>query len=114
MAKNPSRGDVWIANLDPTRGHEQAGSRPVLIVSTDEFNRGPADMVIVVPLTGTDRGLPHHVQVGLPEGGLDRPSRLMTDMVRSISKWRLTRRLGAVAPETMAQVEGWRRILVDL
>ncbi len=38
----PGRGEVWLADLNPTRGHEQAGRRPVLVVSEDLFNRGPA------------------------------------------------------------------------
>ena len=38
--KLPSRGEIWMANLNPTRGHEQAGRRPVLIISTDTFNNG--------------------------------------------------------------------------
>jgi len=45
--KSPGRGEVWLADLDPTRGHEQAGRRPVLVVSDDIFNRGPADLVII-------------------------------------------------------------------
>jgi len=40
---------MWLADLDPTRGHEQAGRRPVLVVSDDIFNRGPADLVIILP-----------------------------------------------------------------
>ncbi|NLJ36638.1 MAG: type II toxin-antitoxin system PemK/MazF family toxin, partial [candidate division WS1 bacterium] len=38
----PSRGDIWMLDLDPTRGHEQAGKRPGLIVSADPLNHGPA------------------------------------------------------------------------
>jgi len=44
----PRRGEVWLADLGPTRGHEQAGRRPVLIISDDIFNRGPADLVEVL------------------------------------------------------------------
>ena len=47
----PPRGEVWLADLDPTRDREQAGRRPVLIVSEDLFNHGPADLVIICPLT---------------------------------------------------------------
>ena len=51
----PGRGEVWLADLYPTRGHEQAGRRPVLVVSEDLFNRGPAGLVIVLPTTSTVR-----------------------------------------------------------
>ena len=51
MARLPSRGEIWTADLNPTGGHEQAGKRPVLIVSTDTFNHGAADLLFVLPLT---------------------------------------------------------------
>lgn len=62
----PLRGDVWMANLDPTVGHEQAGKRPVLIVSADVFNASPADLVIVVPKTSRGKGIRTHIAVRPP------------------------------------------------
>jgi mRNA interferase MazF len=47
----PERGDIWLADLDPVRGREQAGRRPILIVSVDGFNQSKAGLAIVVPLT---------------------------------------------------------------
>ncbi|OYV95604.1 MAG: growth inhibitor PemK, partial [Planctomycetia bacterium 21-64-5] len=47
----PVRGEVWTVNLDPVRGHEQAGTRPALIVSVNRFNHGPAGLVVVLPIT---------------------------------------------------------------
>ena len=70
----PGRGEVWLTDLNPTRGHEQAGRRPVLVVSDDLFNRGPAGLVIVLPMTSTLRGVPSHVPIDPPEGGLERRS----------------------------------------
>jgi len=64
----PSRGEVWDLILDPTIGHEQAGSRPALIVSVDIFNEGPADLVVVIPVTRTERKVRWHVPVKPPEG----------------------------------------------
>src|SRR4051794_27480008 len=52
----PARGEVWLADLSPTRGHEQAGRRPVLVISEDVYNLGPADLV-VLPLTSTVRSI---------------------------------------------------------
>ena len=79
MPPTPKRGEVWVADLDPVRGHEQAGRRPVLIVSVDSFNAGPAQLVYVVPLTRTDRGVPLHVAIAPPEGGLRAPSVILCD-----------------------------------
>jgi mRNA interferase MazF len=104
-----------MANLNPVRGHEQAGDRPVLIVSTDLFNHGPADMVIIVPITRTGRGIPIHVAVDPPEGGLSARSYLLCDGVRAISRDRLgARPWGRVSDETMNAVADRLRILLEL
>lgn len=63
----PLRGEVWLADLGVTRGHEQGGRRPVLIFSVDAFNAGPAELVIVIPMTSTIRIVPAHIQVNPPE-----------------------------------------------
>ncbi|MDH3603703.1 MAG: type II toxin-antitoxin system PemK/MazF family toxin [Candidatus Tectomicrobia bacterium] len=110
----PTRGDIWLADLNPTRGHEQAGRRPVLIVSEDPFNHGPADLVMVCPLTSTQRRIPAHVSIASPEGGLRTPSVILCDAVRSMAKERLSQHWGQVTPATMAQVEDRLRILLGL
>lgn len=110
----PSRGEIWLADLNPTRGREQAGQRPLLIVSEDIFNHGPADLVIICPLTSTLRRIPAHIRVTPPEGGLRMPSAILCDAVRTIAKTRLSHRWGLVAPDTMAQVEDRLRILLGL
>ena len=92
----PYRGDIWLADLAPTRGHEQSGRRPVLVISDDVFNQGPAELVIVLPLTSTYRGMPVHVPITPPEGGLKTPSVILCDAIRSIAKERLLWRWGSV------------------
>jgi mRNA interferase MazF len=109
-----SRGEVWLVDLNPTRGHEQAGTRPALVVSTDEFNQGPAGLVIVVPMTTTGRGIPLHVSVDPPEGGIDRRSFIKCEDVRSVSEQRLVRRLGIVSPDTLSLVADRLRIVLEL
>jgi mRNA interferase MazF len=111
---NPSRAEVWLADLNPTRGHEQAGRRPVLIVSDDVFNHGPAGLVIVLPLTSTHRGVPSHVPIMPPEGGLKTPSVILCEAIRSIAKDRLVQQWGTVSPATIAVVEDRLRILLGL
>lgn len=109
-----SRGEVWLVDLNPTRGHEQAGTRPALVVSADEFNHGPAGLVIVAPMTTRERGIPLHVSVDPSEGGLDRRSFIKCEDVRSVSEQRLVRRFGVVSPETLALVADRLRIVLDL
>lgn len=108
------RGEIWLANLSPTVGREQAGTRPVLITSGDYFNQGFAELVYAVPLTSKDKNIRSHVAVLPPEGGLAMPSFIMCDAMRSISKQRLINRLGVVSPVTMREVENTLKILLDM
>jgi mRNA interferase MazF len=109
-----SRGEVWMIDFNPTRGHEQAGKRPALVVSIDQLNHGPAQLVIVLPITGRSRGIPTHVQIDPPQGGLRKQSFALCEAVRSVSSDRLARQLGAVSPATMIAVEDRLRILLGL
>jgi len=110
----PERGEIWLADLNPVRGHEQAGRRPVLVVSVRPFNGSKAGLVVAIPLTSTLRTIPWHVIVQAPEGGLANPSALLCEAVRSISKDRLLNRWGSVSAETMEKVEDRMRMLLGL
>lgn len=109
-----SRGDVWLIDYSEAIGREQQGRRPGLVVSVDEFNSGPADLLMTLPMTTRDRGLVSHVNVLSPEGGLKRNSFVMCENIRSISKQRLVRKLGEVTNATMMEVEERLRVLMDL
>lgn len=113
-ASAPLRGEIWFVDLDPARGHEQSGRRPCLILSVDDFNSGPADLVVVIPVSTKFKGVPLHVAVDPPQGGLHQKSYVKCEDVRSISKKRLVRKWGRVSNETMADVEDRIRILLDL
>lgn len=110
----PARGEIWFLNLDPTQGREQAGSRPALVVSVDAFNQGPAELLVVLPVTTVAKGIPFHVPVHPPEGGVRQTSFIKCEDVRSVSRGRLRERWGAVTPGTMAAVEDRLRILMGL
>jgi mRNA interferase MazF len=110
----PRYGEVWLCELYPVRGHEQAGRRPALVVSPDRFNQGPAGLVIVVPLTTRDRRVPLHVAIDPPEGGLRGRRFALCEMVRSISQQRLAHASpwGEVSRATMVQVADRLRVLL--
>lgn len=110
----PERGEVWYADLDPVRGHEQAGQRPVLVVSATYFNDGPAGLVVVVPMTTRDRGVPMQVSIEAGEAGVSRRSLIKCEDIRSIDQRRLTRPLGVVSEATMSHVEENLRTLLEL
>jgi mRNA interferase MazF len=111
---DPVRGEVWLADLGATRGHEQAGRRPVLIFSVDAFNSGPAGLIIVLPMTSTIRNVPAHILVNPPEGGLRRASTILCDAVRSVTKNCLIGRWGTVSAATLAKAESVVRALLGL
>jgi mRNA interferase MazF len=111
---HPRRGEVWLAELNPTRGREQAGKRPVLVVSQDIFNGGPAQLVMMIPLTTTARNIPLHVEIKPLGGGLKRKSFAMCENLRSISRERMSKRLGSIDHATMREVEDRLRVLLDL
>jgi mRNA interferase MazF len=113
-ASFPARGEVWMADLNPTRGHEQSGRRPVLVVSVDQFNSGPAGLLIVLPITSRAKGVPLHVEVTPPEGGLTRTSYIKCEDIRSIALERMSERLGSVESATLEEAEDRLRILLNL
>lgn len=97
-----------------TRGHEQSGTRPAPVVSVDEFNHGPAGLLIVLPITSRARNIRWHVPVSPPEAGLFIQSYIKCEDIRSILKERLVRRLGNVSARTGSAVEYRLRILMRL
>src|SRR5277367_1004626 len=100
------RGEIYFANLDPSGGSEQGGSRPVVIVSRDALNHN-APIVIVAPLTSREnrrRLYPTHVELHPADTGLKKDSVVLCEQVRAISKNRLTKRVGAVSAAKMVLV----------
>jgi mRNA interferase MazF len=109
------RGEVWLADLGPTRRREQAGERPVLVVSADPINQSAADLVVAVPFTTRRRGVPTHVEVRPPAGGLPDVSFAMCEQLRSLSAERLgSRPLGSVPASVLSSVQDRLRLLFGI
>ena len=100
------RSEVWLADLNPTRGSEQAGTRPVLIFQNDLINKFTTT-VLTIPFTTNLRraSLPSCVKVSKGEGGLDSDSVALCHQLRVLDKTRLHRKLGELSEETMAAIE---------
>lgn len=77
----PKQGDIIYLDFNPQAGHEQAGRRPALIVSNNDFNDFARNGAIVCPITNTDRDLPIHVK--LPSG-MKTTGVIMCDQVKSL------------------------------
>ena len=111
--RRPRLGEVWSVTFDPVLGHEQGGVRPGLVVSNDRFNRTPHTFCILVPLTRTNRGIPSHIPIHPPEGGLHHLSFALCEQVKSLSVSRLHRRLGAVDQPTFKRVQSIVKMFID-
>lgn len=109
-----TRGEIWLVDLNPVRGHEQAGKRPCLIISVDLFNQGASGLAVVIPITSKAKNIPFHVEINPPEGGLKLQSFIKCEDVRSISVERLEKCWGAISLEIMAAVEDRLKILMGL
>jgi mRNA interferase MazF len=100
------RGDVYLADLDPTKGSEQAGRRPVLILEDDRLI--PATLtVVVVPFTTNLKmqNLPTCVLVPAGEGGLRVDSVAIGHQIRAMDKRGLVVHWGTLSPARLAEIE---------
>ena len=105
------RGEVVWADLDPTRGHEQAGLRPVLVVSEDIFNQR-SGTVIALAVTSSEPSAGFPLTLELRSVRLPKRSWVKVGQVRTLSTERLGKRLGRVAPEELARIlEGLNEII---
>lgn len=104
-------GDLWWAELDPVRGREQSGRRPVLVVASAGYLRAVTALVIVVPITTVDRHWPNHV--GLGDCGLPRRSWAMTEQPRTLSRGRLIGLVGRIDRTTLTEVRTWLRDFLE-
>src|SRR5262245_37591375 len=91
----PRRGEVFRVQFDPAVGHEIRKYRPAVVISNDHMNELAAT-VLVMPITTGRYAYYHWIEIEPPEGGLTKPSSIVTEQIRAIDKRRLHRRLGAV------------------
>jgi mRNA interferase MazF len=110
------RGEVYDARLDPTEGSEQAGSRPVIIVSRDSINAA-SPVILAVPCATYRPGrriYPSQVPLRAPDGGLNVDSVALGDQVRALAKSRLGRQCGQLSTEALAALDQALLIALDL
>jgi mRNA interferase MazF len=105
------RGDVRWAELNPVRGHEQAGRRPAVILSNDIFNER-SGTVLAMALTSVPQRAGFPLTLALEKKGLPKQSWVKISQIRTLSIDRIGRKLGRVSPEELDQlVEGLNEIL---
>ncbi len=105
------RGDILWADLDPTRGHEQSGRRPVLVLSQDVFN-DRSGTVIALAITSQKPSVDFPLAMELSDPKLPKKSWVKISQIRTLSTERLGEKLGRATPEELDQVaEGLNEII---
>ena len=107
------RGEIYWADLDLVRGHEQAGQRPVLVLSHEVFNER-SGTVIALAVTSQEPRAGFPLAVELTSARLPKRSWAKVSQIRTLSTERLGKRLGRVSPEELSRlVEGLDEIVGD-
>lgn len=110
------RGEIWYADLSPTRGSEVNKRRPVLIVSNDSNNRAASTLTVLPITSNTARVYPFEVLLPATATGLPVDSKARAQQIRTIAKERLqgSQHIGAVGPDTMQRIEAAIRLHLAL
>jgi mRNA interferase MazF len=107
------RGEIYWANLDPTRGHEQSGERPVLVLSHDVFNER-SGTIIAMALTSQPQQVDFPLVFELINSDLPKQSWVKISQIRTLSIERLGRRITRISAEELGHIiEGLDEIIGD-
>ena len=109
------RGEIYFANLNPYFGHEQGGTRPVLILQNDVGNFYSPTVIVAAATSATHKkaNLPTHVTLENVEG-LPGTSIFMLEVLRTIDKRRISGSVGKLTPEQMDEIDEALRISLRL
>jgi mRNA interferase MazF len=111
------RGEIYFVNLNPVQGREQAGQRPVLVLSVDEINRLPLVITVVVGTKGANisRDYPTNVRVAPDASGLPEETVFLCFQIRSLDAKRfLAPSVGKVTGAVLAEIEDAVRYCLGL
>ncbi len=102
----PSRGDIYFADLNPVLGSEQGGFRPVLVIQNDIGNKYSPTVIISAITSQIQKArLPTHVELPSRLSGLEKDSVILLEQIRTIDKRRLKRRVTKLDSEIMNRVD---------
>lgn len=110
------RGEIWWADLGPTRGSAPAKRRPALVVQSDSFNASKIATVMVVAISSNLRlaAAPGNVRLSKRQSRLPKPSIVNVSQVVTLNKRGLTEQISSLAPEVMQQVDEGLRLSLGL
>ena len=105
--------DIWLANLNSSKGTEPGKIRPVVVIQTDLLN-GVHPSTIVCPITTNVQPESEILRVHLRKSQLDKPSDILVDQIRSIDNHRLIQKLAKLTKEQAASLKQNLQIVLDL
>ena len=105
--------DIWLADLNPSRGTEPGKTRPVVVVQTDLLNETHLS-TLICPITTNVQKEIKLLRVHLKKGQLDKLSDILVDQVRAIDNKRLLKKLGQLTKEQKIDIKANLRIVFDI
>ncbi len=111
------RGEIYFVNLNPTKGREQSGERPVLVVSSNRINRQPLVVTVVVGTSGENvrQDYPSNIRVAAQESGLPKETVFYCFQLRSLDPGRFpVKPVGNLSPEIMQKIDTAIRYCLEL
>jgi len=100
------RGDIFLANLEPIKGSEQGGIRPVLILQNNVYNKySPVTIIAAITSKIFNKEFPTNVFLSKKDSKLDKDSTILLNQIRTIDKSRIIRKIGALDEEIMWKVD---------
>ena len=112
-----NRGEIYFVNLNPVKGREQAGTRPVLVLSIDTINRRPMVVTVVVGTKGENvkRDYRTNVRVSPAESGLSEETVFLCFQIRSLDPKRFPNKpVSKVSRRTLRRIEKTVRYCLGL
>lgn len=98
------RGDIVMADLEPTLGSEIGKTRPVIVLQNDLANQSSPTVTLIPLSTNLKRVFPFQVRIPAGEGGLPQASKALCEQIRTVSRDRLRQRLGALSAERLREI----------
>ena len=101
-----TRGDIFLANLEPVRGREQGGIRPVLVIQNNIYNQhSPVIIIAAITSKPFTKEYPTNVFITKQESKLDKDSTILLNQIRTIDKQRLIKKIGSLDIFTIQKVD---------
>ena len=106
MVSSIQRGDIFLTNLEPTKGKEQGGIRPSLVIQNDISNKySPVTIVASITSKKFDKEYLTNIFISKENSGLNKDSTILLNQIRTIDKRRLIKKIGSLDNYTMNKVD---------